>query len=104
MTRFIDGHKAAHGVEPICRTLQIAPSTYYAARIRPPSARHVRDAAVSVDIARIHNANYAVYGARKLWHALRRGGTDIGRDQTGRLMHVLGLAGAVRGKGEAHHG
>jgi putative transposase len=98
MTRFIDDHKAAHGVEPICRTLQIAPSTYYAARVRPPSARQVRDAAVSLDIARIHKANYAVYGARKLWHALRRGGTDIGRDQTGRLMHALGLAGAVRGK------
>ena len=98
MITFIDNHKAVHGVEPICRTLAIAPSTYYAARVRPPSARQVRDAAVSLDIARIHKANYAVYGARKLWHALRRGGTDIGRDQTGRLMHALGLAGAVRGK------
>ena len=98
MTRFIDDHRATHGVEPICRTLAIAPSTYYAARVRPPSARHVRDAAVSVDVARIHKANYAVYGARKLWHALRREGTGIGRDQTGRLMHALGLTGAVRGK------
>ena len=98
MTRFIDDHRATHGVEPICRTLAIAPSTYYAARVRPPSARHVRDAAVSVDVARIHKANYAVYGARKLWHALLREGTGIGRDQTGRLMHALGLTGAVRGK------
>jgi putative transposase len=98
MTRFIDGHRATHGVEPICRTLQIAPSTYYAARVRPPSARQVRDETLSADIARIHKGNYAVYGARKLWHALRREGTGIGRDQTGRLMHALGLAGAVRGK------
>jgi len=98
MITFIDAHKAAHGVEPICRTLAIAPSTYYAARVRPPSARQVRDETLSLDIARIHKANYAVYGARKLWHALRREGKRIGRDQTGRLMHALGLAGAVRGK------
>ena len=98
MTRFIDDHKATFGVEPICRTLAIAPSSYYAARIRPPSARAVRDAELSVDIGRIHRANYAVYGARKLWHALRREGTLIGRDQVGRLMRSLGLAGAVRGK------
>lgn len=98
MTRFIDEQRTTHGVEPICRTLAIAPSTYYAARSRPPSARATRDAELGIDIARIHKANYAVYGARKLWHALRREGTAIGRDQTGRLMHALGLAGAVRGK------
>jgi len=98
MITFIDDHKAAHGVEPICRTLAIAPSTYYAAKARPPSARSVRDETVSADISRIHKGNYAVYGARKLWHALRREGTDIGRDQVGRLMRRLGLAGAVRGK------
>jgi putative transposase len=98
MITFIDDHKAAHGVEPICRTLAIAPSTYYAAKTRPPSARAVRDAALSADITRIHKGNYAVYGARKLWHALLREGTGIGRDQVGRLMHALGLAGAVRGK------
>jgi putative transposase len=98
MITFIDGHKAAHGVEPICRTLQIAPSSYYAARSRPPSARAVRDEELGVDIARIHKGNYAVYGARKLWHALRREGTKVGRDQVGRLMRGLGLAGAVRGK------
>ena len=98
MITFIDDHKATHGVEPICRTLAIAPSTYYAARTRPPSARSVRDAALSADIRRIHGHNYAVYGARKLWHALRREGTEVGRDHVGRLMHALGLAGAVRGK------
>ena len=98
MTRFIDEQRVTHGVEPICRTLAIAPSSYYAARVRPPSARAVRDAAVGADIGRIHRANYAVYGVRKLWHALRREGVDIGRDQVGRLMRGLGLVGAVRGK------
>ena len=98
MISFIDDHKALHGVEPICRTLAIAPSTYYAAKARPPSARSVRDAALGADIGRIHKGNYAVYGARKLWHALRREGTPVGRDHVGRLMRGLGLAGAVRGK------
>jgi len=98
MTRFIDEQRVTHGVEPICRTLAIAPSSYYAARSRPASARSIRDTALGADIGRIHRANYAVYGARKLWHALRREGTTVGRDQVGRLMRGLGLAGAVRGK------
>ena len=98
MTRYIDEQRVAFGVEPVCRALAIAPSSYYAARVRPPSARSVRDAALSADIGRIHLANYAVYGARKLWHALRREGTEVGRDQVARLMRGLGLAGAVRGK------
>ncbi len=98
MSSFIDDHKGAHGVEPICRTLAIAPSSYYAARTRPPSARSIRDEAIGADIDRIHRGNYAVYGARKLWHALRREGKSVGRDQVGRLMRSLGLAGAVRGK------
>ena len=98
MTTFIDEQRVSFGVEPICQVLEIAPSSYYAARVRPPSARAVRDAALSADIGRIHLANYAVYGARKLWHALRREGTAVGRDQVARLMRGLGLAGAVRGK------
>ena len=98
MTRFIDEQRITHGVEPICRTLAIAPSSYYAARSRPASARAVRDAQVGADIGRIHRANYAVYGARKVWHALRREGVAIGRDQVGRLMRGLSLVGAVRGK------
>ena len=98
MTTFIDEQRVSFGVEPICQTLEIAPSSYYAARVRPPSARSLRDAELKLDISRIHLANYAVYGARKLWHALRREGTLIGRDQVGRLMRGLGLAGAVRGK------
>jgi len=98
VTRYIDAQRASFGVEPICRVLEIAPSSYYAARVRPPSARAVRDQELSADIGRIHAGNYAVYGARKLWHALRREGTDVGRDHVARLMAGLGLAGAVRGK------
>jgi putative transposase len=98
MTTFIDAQRVTFGVEPICQTLEIAPSSYYAARVRPPSARSVRDAELNADISRIHRGNYAVYGARKLWHALKREGTAVGRDHVGRLMRALGLAGAVRGK------
>ena len=98
MTRYIDEQRVTFGVEPICRALAMSPSSYYAARSRPPSARSVRDAELKLDIGRIHAGNYAVYGARKLWHALRREGTSVGRDQVGRLMRGLGLAGAVRGK------
>jgi putative transposase len=97
MTAFIDEQRVTHGVEPICRTLAIAPSSYYAARSRPASARAIRDALVGADIGRIHRANYAVYGARKVWHALRREGVAVGRDQVGRVMRGLGLVGAVRG-------
>ena len=98
MTTFIDAQRVTFGVEPICRTLAIAPSSYYTAKVRPPSARSRRYAALNADISRIHQGNYAVYGARKLWRALRREGTPVGRDQVARLMRGLGLAGAVRGK------
>jgi len=98
MTTFIDAQRVSFGVEPICQVLEIAPSSYYAARSRPPSARSVRDAALQADISRIHHGNYAVYGARKLWRALHREGIAVGRDQVARLMRSLGLAGAVRGK------
>ena len=98
MTAFIDEQRTAFGVEPICQILEIAPSSFYAARSRPPSARSLRDVELRADIGRIHLANYAVYGARKLWHALRREGIEVGRDQVGRLMRGLGLHGAVRGK------
>ena len=83
--RFIDEHRAGFGgVEPICRVLsqhgcQIAPSTYYAAKARPPSARQLRAAALLADVRRIHAANYGVYGARKVWHELHREGTIVAR-------------------------
>lgn len=98
MTTFIDEQRARWGVEPICRTLAIAPSWYYAAKTRPPSARAIRDEALSADISRIHAAHFSVYGVRKAWRVLRREGIAVGRDQVGRLMRTLGLAGATRTK------
>jgi putative transposase len=98
MTRYIDEQRARWGVEPICRTLAIAPSSYYAAKTRPPSARTVRDQALSSDITRIHAEHFSVYGVRKAWRVLRREGIAVGRDQVGRLMRGLGLAGATRTK------
>ena len=98
MSRFIDAHRGRFGVEPICRELQVAPSTYYAARGRPPSARHVRDEALKVKLRHVHAEHFSVYGARKLWRQLRREGVPAARCTVERLMHATGLTGAVRGK------
>ena len=103
MIDYIDAHRDRFGVEPICRILRqagvaIASSTYWAARTRPPSARAVRDATLKQRIAAVHAANYGVYGVRKMHAALVRDGVQIGRDQTGRLMRALGLAGVRRGR------
>lgn len=95
---FIDGHRQRWGVEPICRVLQFAPSTYYAAKRRPPSARSLRDAELKVEIQRVFDENFCVYGANKLWTQLRREGFDVGRDQVARLMREMGLVGAKREK------
>jgi putative transposase len=78
--------------------LQVAPSVYYAAKARPPSARAVRDAAMVSVLRQLWEDNYRVYGARKLWKAARRAGHDIGRDQVARLMRVAGIEGARRTK------
>jgi len=98
MIRFIEGHRDTYGVEPICRTLEIAPSSYYAAKVRPPSAREAHDSVVKDIIVRVHRANFGVYGVRKVWKALRRLNVDAGRDQVRRLMREVGLAGATRTK------
>jgi putative transposase len=98
MTDYIDQHRDVHGVEPICRTLEIAPSTYYARRSRPPSTRAVRDEARKIEIARVFDENYRVYGQHKVWKQLRREGTDIGRDQVARLMRDLEICGVRRAK------
>jgi putative transposase len=98
VTRFIEAHRDRFGVEPICRTLQVAPATYYAARRRPPSARALRDAELEVEIARVHKDNFSVYGVRKVWRQLGREGIAVGRDRVARLMRELGIAGVVRGK------
>jgi putative transposase len=98
MTRYIDAHRDRFGVEPICRTLPVAPSSYYAARSRQPSARAVSDAELGPKVLKVFNDNYRVYGVRKIWRQLRREGVVVGRDQVARLMGTLGIAGAVRGK------
>jgi putative transposase len=98
MTKYIDAHRDSFGVEPICRTLAIAPSTYYAAKVRPPSKRSQEDAALKPEIERVHEGNFEVYGVRKVWRQLRREGCDVGRDRVGRLMAELGLCGATRTK------
>ena len=98
MTRYIDAHRERFGVEPICQTLQVAPSTYYAVKARRPSARHVRDGELKLDIGRVHRQNFGVYGIEKVWRQLIRDGIQVGRDRVARLMRDLGLAGVVRGK------
>jgi putative transposase len=98
MTRFIDQHRDTFGVEPICQVLEVAPSTYYAAKSRPPSARAARDAEIKPSISRVHAGNFAVYGARKVWRQLTREGVEVGRDRVARLMAELGLSGVTRTK------
>lgn len=97
MVSYIDQHKTEFGIEPICEVMQFAPSTYYAAKTRPLSQRAIRDACLKVVIVTVHQANYEVYGVRKMWKAMRRAGADIGRDQVARLMRELGIEGARRG-------
>jgi putative transposase len=98
MVSYIDDNREEFGVEPICDTLQFAPSTYYAARSRLPSARQIRDGLMMPILLALWVANFKVYGAHKLWKAARRGGHDIGRDQVARLMKTLGIEGVRRGR------
>ena len=103
MIAFIDEHRDTYGVEPICKVLPIAPSTYrlHAARQRDPSLlpdRTRRDLVLMEEIERVFETNYSVYGARKVWRQLRREGRDVARCTVERLMRDLGLAGAIRGK------
>ena len=100
---YVNSHRQEFGVEPICRTLTqagvpIAPSTFYAARSRPPSARAHRDLGLAEQIVRVHRENFAVYGARKVWRQLGREGLPVARCTVERLMRAQGLVGAVRGK------
>lgn len=103
MKAFIDEHRDAHGVEPICKVLPIAPSTYYAhaARQADPakqSARARSDAVLMVEIRRVFAENFGVYGVRKVWRQLGREGIHVARCTVARLMRVLGLQGVVRGR------
>jgi putative transposase len=96
VSAFIEAQRGRFGVEPICRVLAVAPSTYYAARSRPPSARALGDAALAEDIRRVHADHFGVYGARKVWHQLLREGVAVGRDRVARVMAGLGLRGVTR--------
>jgi transposase InsO family protein len=103
MKAFIDEHRDVYGVEPICRVLPIAPSTYrqHAARRVDPSrapARERRDAVLRETIRRIWNENFQVYGVRKVWRQLKREENAVARCTVARLMRQMGLRGAVRGK------
>jgi putative transposase len=101
---YIDAHKDEFGVEPICRVLtdagtKIAPSTYYAHRTRPASARSVSDAATTALIEKVHRDNFGVYGARKVHAELCRQGHPVARCTVARLMRAAGLRGISRAKG-----
>jgi putative transposase len=100
---FVDSHQAEYGVQPVLQALedtpaQIAPSTYYAAKARPASARSRRDTVLIEMIKQIHAENYGVYGARKIWHELQRRGVRVARCTVERLMREIGLRGLLRDK------
>jgi putative transposase len=103
MIAFIDAHRGDYGVEPICRVLPIAPSTYHDHAVKqrdpfrlPPRAQ--RDLALKPEILRVHAENFGVYGVRKVWRQMRREGFEIARCTVERLMRELGLQGVIRGK------
>jgi len=104
MIRYIDLYRDQFGVEAICRVLRvtergfITSRGYRAAKTRPASHRQVRDAVLIPILKDIHQANYGVYGVRKMWHSMTRAGWMIGRDQCARLMRKAGIRGVVRGR------
>ncbi len=103
MIAFIDDHRAVHGVEPICRELPIAPSTYHAHVVRradpsKASARARRDSLLRGHVRRVWEENFRVYGVRKVWRQLGREGIAVARCTVARLMRQMGLQGIVRGK------
>ena len=103
MVRYIDNHRDRFGVEPICKVLPIAPSTYYEqkAQERDPdrrSARAKRDEVLKPEVQRVFIENFSVYGARKIWKQLNRESIRIARCTTERLTTALGIHGATRGK------
>ena len=103
MVSFIDAHRAEYGVESICAELPIAPSQYYEHKAReaeparlPP--RLQRDRALVPEIRRVHEENFGVYGARKVWRQLARQRFTVARCTVERLMRSLGIRGVVRGR------
>ena len=103
MTAFIDEHREVYGVEPICRVLPIAPSTYHerVAQRRDPgrlSDRARRDRDLKPEVLRVFAENFGVYGVHKVWRQMNREGFAIARCTVERLMRDLGLQGVIRGK------
>ena len=103
MIAFIHDHKSMHGVEPICKVLPIAPSTYFDHRAKQSdpvklSARVRRDAALRPTISHVFERNHKIYGARKVWLQMKREGVSIARYTVERLMRSMGLHGVMRGK------
>lgn len=103
MASYIDDHRDGYGVEPICRVLPIAPSTYFEHKVREAhpdrrSTRAKRDAVLCDHIDRVWQENFRVYGVRKVWRQLKREGIDVARCTVERLMRDMGLQGAVRGR------
>ena len=103
MIRFVDAYRDEHGVEPICRVLAIAPSTYHAharRRENPETApaRVKRDAQLMSEIRRVFDDNFQVYGVRKIWRQMQREGFEVARCTVARLMQKMGLQGVIRGK------
>ena len=103
MIAFIDDHRQAYGVEPICKVLPIAPSTYHAhaARRADPGKLPTRtrnDVVLMAEIRRVFEANFHVYGVRKLWRQLAREGIKAACCTVARLMRSMGLQGVVRGR------
>jgi putative transposase len=98
MTEFINAKRDQYGVEPICRVLEMAPSTYYAVATRRPTARDIYDDHLKQAIEFVWVQNRAVYGLEKVWAKLRQDGVPVARCTVRRLMRDLGIRGAVRGK------
>lgn len=104
MIAYIDTYRGQFELELICRTLAarkggfITSRGYRAAKARPDSARQVRDRELIEVMKDLHERNYGVYGVHKMWHAMRRAGWVIGRDQVARLMRVAGISGVIRGR------
>jgi putative transposase len=94
----IDACRDRFGVEPICRVLKVPTSSYYADMQRPPSARRRCDEELKVEIRRVFDDNFGVYGARKVWRQLQREGVQVARCTVERLMGELGLQGVVRAR------
>lgn len=109
MIRFIDEHRDQFGVEFICQVLGGTPGGfitsrgYRAAKARPRCARAIRDEMLIDEVKRVHAQNYGVYGHRKMWHALRREGWILGRDQTARVMKLAGVQGGAAWSQALHH-